>query len=581
MSRSIAYLLASTLLLSASHANAQATLYEGFGGTRDLGTACLSPNDDSSSNAIDLRVAFPDGLRFFGETHTRAYVNTNGNITFDGAVPTYTPRAFPVAGRPMIAPYWADVDIRNVDGTCVGGAASAARGDGTCHNPSDNGVWWHLEPGRMIVTWDQVGYYSCNVDKRMSFQLVLTQAFACGGDELGSAGDFDVEFRYAQCEWTTGDASSGHEGFGGISAQAGFDAGNLTDYLEIPGSRGPDIHTRLCTGSNVDDRGVWRFEIRKGVVRCPDAGTRCDTGLLGVCQEGRVQCGAASGSTCQPEVPSSSERCDGLDNDCDGSIDEGTRLCGAGETCRGGACTQTCFEGGCPDGTICSPLGFCVEDACDGVTCDEGEHCEGGACVDACHGIVCPAGQQCRAGRCIDLCGAMTCNECSACDDGECVPRCPHTPCPDGELCVGDGQCVPRACAVVTCPEGTACLAGHCIDACEGAVCPAGEVCEAGACVPGRRPDPEDDPPEEEDPPAEDPEDDPLLHIPQPDSGPYMDPLCTTERCGNFEGRGCACSAAGQGASNLRSVAGLVLAILTAMLFRTRRERRARSAARR
>ena len=100
------------VVLSAGVARASVPLIWGFGGVRDYGTHCLSPNDDGSSARIDLTPAFPSGLRFFSATHTSAFVNTNGNITFSGSVSTYTPNAFPVANQPMIAPYWGDVDTR-------------------------------------------------------------------------------------------------------------------------------------------------------------------------------------------------------------------------------------------------------------------------------------------------------------------------------------------------------------------------------------------------------------------------------------------------------------------------------------
>ena len=74
-------------------AQAQAPLLGGLGGPVDYGSNCLHRNDDQSSPSIDLTPAFPAGLRFFTETHTRAYVNTNGNITFSGRVSTRTRRA--------------------------------------------------------------------------------------------------------------------------------------------------------------------------------------------------------------------------------------------------------------------------------------------------------------------------------------------------------------------------------------------------------------------------------------------------------------------------------------------------------
>ena len=40
-------------------AQAVVPLLTGFGGTRDYGTSCLSPNDDGSSALVDLTPAFP------------------------------------------------------------------------------------------------------------------------------------------------------------------------------------------------------------------------------------------------------------------------------------------------------------------------------------------------------------------------------------------------------------------------------------------------------------------------------------------------------------------------------------------
>ncbi|MBN1773420.1 MAG: hypothetical protein JXB32_19315, partial [Deltaproteobacteria bacterium] len=277
-------------LLAASSAQAAVPLINTYGGPRGFGTNCLSPNDDGSSARIDLTPYFPAGLHFFTSTHNSAFVNTNGNITFSGEEPIYTPDAFPVASRPMIAAYWADVDLRPlVDGDCRGYSVyTGSPGYLACQNPPNNGAWWHLEPGRWVITWDQVGYYSCNLDHVMSFQMIITAATGgCGT----AAGDFDVEFRFERCEWTTGDASSGSGGFGGFAAQVGFDAGDSVNYVEVPGSRGGSIHTICCGDSNVGEPGIWRWQIRSGTVICPDAGNPCTVeGALGVCAEGRTQC---------------------------------------------------------------------------------------------------------------------------------------------------------------------------------------------------------------------------------------------------------------------------------------------------
>lgn len=106
------------------------------------------------------------------------------------------------------------------------------------------------------MTWDSVGYYSGATDKTNSFQLVLRNQ---GG------GDFDVDFRYERLEWTTGNASGGSNGLGGIPAQAGYDAGDGVNYLTLPGSRTGDVlnlqHTTNVAGG---EAGLWSFAIRNG-----------------------------------------------------------------------------------------------------------------------------------------------------------------------------------------------------------------------------------------------------------------------------------------------------------------------------
>lgn len=308
-------------------AHAQVPLVDGLGGTVGFGSACLSPNDDGSSDPVDLSSAFPTGLRFFSGTYDRVVVNTNGNITFNGALPVYTPNAFPVANQPMIAPYWADVDIRPLVEGCGGfGAATGSPGNAPCMNPGSNGVWWHLEPGRFVVTWDRVGYFSCHGDHLMSFQLILTDTSSCA-----SPGDFDVEFRFNRCEWTTGDASGGSGGFGGTPAQAGFDAGDGVHFFSVPGSLMPDIHTRMCTGTNADAAGLWRFSIRNGAVTMGGGGTQ--TCGMGLCRVVVPRCSMDNEPLpCTPHSPEP-EQCDGMDHDCNGVANDGVISCGIG-ACR-------------------------------------------------------------------------------------------------------------------------------------------------------------------------------------------------------------------------------------------------------
>jgi hypothetical protein len=228
------------LLALSCQTNAHAAdLLSGFGGDRGFGSDSLVPNDDSSSGQLNL----PFQINFFQQTFNNFYLNNNGNITFRSPLSVYTPNAFPQTNQPMLAPYWGDVDTR---GAVIPGVANKV---------------WYTSPNAntLVVTWDQVGYFPSATNKSNSFQLVLSK--------VGTNGDFDAEYRYNQLQWTTGNASGGSNGLGGTPAQAGWDAGNLTNYQTLPGSRTAQV-LDLVNTSNVSDAtpGLWKFSFRNGTL---------------------------------------------------------------------------------------------------------------------------------------------------------------------------------------------------------------------------------------------------------------------------------------------------------------------------
>ena len=219
--------------LFASNAAQAIGLVSGLGGPRGFGSDFLNRNDDGSTAGL----ALPFDLYFADSMRSVFYVNNNGNITFNSALSSFTPTAFPGAPQPIIAPWWADVDTRN----------------------SASGLVWYAAPNanQMVVTWDQVGYYGSHADKTNSFQLILSR------DPGDTSGAFSAEFRYETLQWTTGDASGGSGGFGGTPAQAGYDnghTGSTAEYFSLPGSRTADI-LDVVNQSNVSPNtpGLWHF----------------------------------------------------------------------------------------------------------------------------------------------------------------------------------------------------------------------------------------------------------------------------------------------------------------------------------
>ena len=92
-------------------------------------------------------------------------VNTNGDISFDGPLSTFTPQSFPLKGFPLIAPYWADVDTRGTGSVYYRETTDA----NLLRRARDDilrafSIWF--EPTFLFVaTWDSVGHYDSNTER--------------------------------------------------------------------------------------------------------------------------------------------------------------------------------------------------------------------------------------------------------------------------------------------------------------------------------------------------------------------------------------------------------------------------------
>ncbi|BAZ49731.1 hypothetical protein NIES4103_23430 [Nostoc sp. NIES-4103] len=220
-------------------------LMTGLGGPADFGTLAMTRNDDGSTDAIQL----PFEVNLNGNKYTTIYINNNGNITFGGAYGEYTPSGFGGLPVEMIAPYWGDVDT-----------SCANCGEVYLGVPTADAA---------VITWNNVGYYNSNPSKQNTFQLILRDR----NDLTGS--NTDVEFRYGNLQWTTGDASGGEDGLGGQPAFAGYTGGAVGAPQTLIGSGTSDILT-LNQRSNINKPGRWYFPFRDGAA----PGTTRDNPLL-------------------------------------------------------------------------------------------------------------------------------------------------------------------------------------------------------------------------------------------------------------------------------------------------------------
>ena len=272
--------------------------------------------------------------------------------------------------------------------------------------------------------------------------LVCTVAVGCGGSPDPDAG---MDASADDAGRDAGAPDTGPVDDAGRDSGAGADAGPSLGSFGDACLDGTECASGIC------------YPVAAGQGRCSlgcTDGSECVDGWACEDVASRRIC------TCAPAA----ETCNGLDDDCDGAVDEGRPEsigCGEGETCTSGTCS-------CPAPRMCG--GRCVNTDIDpehcgscGNVCGLGDRCAGGSCCtpstevcnamdDDCDGNVdeggsialgCGAGESCAAGAC--GCG-MTCG--AACIDtntdrdhcGSCTNACAlGLDCVGGVCCMGSG----------------------------------------------------------------------------------------------------------------------------------------------
>ena len=212
----------------------------------------------------------------------------------------------------------------------------------------------------------------------------------------------------------------------------------------------------------------------------------CDTGLQGICAAGRKTCEGGIWGNCQQINQASSDaNCDGDDNNCNGEVDEG--YVETPTTCGSGLCASTgkvVCEGGTTRDT-CTALAGEAE-TCDGLDNDcngdiddgfnIGSSCTSGTGVCLVGGrLVCDGSNATRCDATL-VDGAIADTDNNPCTTDTCVAGVEtHEPVANGEDCNADDS---------LCTENDSCQGGVCQPG-QSVTCTAQDTCHtAGTCEP-------------------------------------------------------------------------------------------------
>jgi hypothetical protein len=198
-------------------------------------------------------------------------------------------------------------------------------------------------------------------------------------------------------------------------------------------------HAEVCNGLDDDCDGVVDEGLGLGAACTSGVGACAKQGAL-VCGGGAVVCSAIAGA---PQA----ESCNGLDDDCDGNTDEGF---GLGVPCSAGV--GACLAQGA---IVCDGAGAAT---CDAVPGAPSEEVCGDGVDDDCDGVAddgCPPPPMCVSdGDCGGATSGLVCDA-----GGTCIEGCRGqngNGCPDGETCSSSDA------SIGTCSPDSGCEGGGC-----------------------------------------------------------------------------------------------------------------------
>ncbi|GMV43126.1 MAG: hypothetical protein AMXMBFR64_48420 [Myxococcales bacterium] len=277
--------------------------------------------------------------------------------------------------------------VGGVDRIYVNGVPS-----GTVNTITSNSAFGYLHLGAYYWNGTAQGLFKGQIDEVSVFTQELTRDQVAALYSKGRVPPEQINFEY--CDGLDNDCKNGADDghvFGPcdgpdsdlcLNGQLGCTTNLLTT---VCGAESPTNIVELCNGADDDCDGLtdelW-----------PTLGQTCDGPDSDQCKNGLVVCATTTTVTCGTESPANiTEKCNNIDDDCDGQTDEDFPL--KGQTCDGSDSDQckngtyTCTTNGagveCVNESVTNITEKCngIDDDCDGSTDEDfatlGQSCDG------------------------------------------------------------------------------------------------------------------------------------------------------------------------------------------------------------
>jgi hypothetical protein len=409
------------------------------GGQGDKVFACTSPFVALCAPCLDDQICQHNGVKGLCIDYGVEGRFCGGPCATDDACPTD----------------YACVDAKGVDGS----ESKQCKRKSDVANPVCGCSDWALNAGAKTKCGKTNAVGTCQAERKCtatgleSCKATAAKVEVCNAfddDCNGTVDDLAIDFKcskklfaalgsMATCTDDSGCATTGKDGAlekcdlsatGGVGACKQLDgecfgipsctaAGKLLcNEAKTPIAEACDLQDNDCDGQT-DETFTWKGTDDK----VTGMGQPCG---FGECAGGNVVCETLTSAVCDTAKKSKDEKCDGVDNDCNGTTDDAGAVCDDNDACTSDKCDGKTGDCTNPASVDCDDKNPCTSDSCDkkkgvcvntltqAASCDDGNACSVG---DTC-GKGADGGAACLPGA-----TTKVCDDANLCTDDACDPK--------------------------------------------------------------------------------------------------------------------------------------------------------------